>query len=92
MAPELFADGAAFVAVTAVFWRSRFKYGQRGYRFALLEAGHAVQNLLLVATGLGLTALPLGGYYDGAVDHLLGVDGVDESTVYLVAIGRRSEP
>lgn len=92
VSPDLARDAAAFVAVTAVFWRSRFKYGQRGYRFALLEAGHVVQNLLLVATGLGLAALPLGGYYDGALDHLLGIDGVDESAVYLVAIGSRSDP
>ena len=35
--------------VTGVFWRSRFKYGPRGYRFALLEAGHLVQNALLAA-------------------------------------------
>ncbi len=35
-----------------VFWRSRFKYGLRGYRFALLEAGHLVQNAVLAATDL----------------------------------------
>ncbi len=89
--PELAERAAALVAVTGVFWRSRFKYGQRGYRFTLLEAGHAVQNLLLVAAGLGLAALPLGGFFDGPVDHLLGVDGVDESVVYLVAVGERSD-
>jgi len=38
--------GALFV-VSAMFWRTRFKYGLRGYRFALLECGHLVQNLLL---------------------------------------------
>ncbi len=44
-------DGAAaLLVVSAVFWRSRFKYGLRGYRFALLEAGHAVQNAVLAAT------------------------------------------
>ena len=37
--PELLVECSAFVVVTAVFWRSRFKYGQRAYRFALLEAG-----------------------------------------------------
>ena len=33
--------------------RSRFKYGLRGYRFALLEAGHVVQNAVLAAADLG---------------------------------------
>ncbi|MDQ3823282.1 MAG: SagB family peptide dehydrogenase [Actinomycetota bacterium] len=78
---------AVFLAVTATFWRTRFKYGLRGYRFALLEAGHAVQNALLAATSLGLAAVPLAGFYDSRMDALLGLDGVEESTVYAVAIG-----
>ncbi len=81
------ASAPVLLALTGVFWRSRFKYGQRGYRFALLEAGHAMQNALLTAAALELAALPIGGYYDSAVDGLLGVNGVDESTVYLLAVG-----
>lgn len=85
--PGLLADAAAVVFVTAVFWRSRFKYGLRGYRFALLEAGHVIQNVLLTATELGVQALPLGGFYDARVERLLCVDGVDESVVYAVVLG-----
>ena len=76
------------LALSAVFWRSRFKYGLRGYRFVLLEAGHAVQNLLLCAAGLGIAALPVGGYYDRRLEALLDLDGVDEAVVYLVCLGR----
>ena len=68
------------VVVTAVFWRSRFKYGLRGYRFALLEAGHVVQNAVLAATELELPALPLGGFYDRRLDAIVGADGLDEAT------------
>jgi SagB-type dehydrogenase family enzyme len=78
--------GALFV-VSAMFWRTRFKYGLRGYRFALLECGHLAQNLLLAATALGLAAVPLGGFYDRRVDQLLGLDGVNESALYMVAVG-----
>jgi SagB-type dehydrogenase family enzyme len=73
-----------------MFWRSRFKYGLRGYRFTLLEAGHLVQNVLLSCTALGLAAVPIGGFYDRPVDELLGVDGVNESVVYAVSLGRPS--
>jgi SagB-type dehydrogenase family enzyme len=75
--------------VTAMFWRTRFKYALRGYRFALIEAGHVAQNVLLTSTALGLASVPLGGFFDRRVDELLGIDGVNESTVYAVAVGRR---
>lgn len=81
--------GALFV-VSGMFWRTRFKYGLRGYRFALLECGHLVQNLLLAATALDLAAVPLGGFYDRRLDELIGIDGVNESALYVVATGVRS--
>lgn len=88
--PDIVRGCAVAFVLTAVFWRSRFKYGLRGYRFTLLEAGHVAQNLLLAAEALGLAAVPLGGYYDRAVDALLRLDGVDESTLYVICVGRRA--
>ena len=78
---------AAPLFVTAEFARSTFKYGERGYRFVLLEAGHLAQNVNLAAAGLGLGCLDVGGYYDRQVDEWLGLDGVTHSTVYLLALG-----
>lgn len=83
----LLRNAALVVFITAVFWRTRFKYGLRGYRFALLEAGHCAQNMLLAAHTRHVEALPLGGYYDNLAECLLEVDGVDESVVYAVAFG-----
>lgn len=82
---------AAMVAIAATFWRTRFKYGLRGYRFALLEAGHVCQNFLLACTALGLCALPLGGFYDRRADELLGLDGVNESILYPICVGPPGE-
>jgi SagB-type dehydrogenase family enzyme len=81
------ADSAVVVAMTAMFWRSRFKYGARAYRFALMEAGHVGQNVLLAAAALRLAAVPIGGFYDRAVDAFLGVDGIYEASLYLVPLG-----
>jgi SagB-type dehydrogenase family enzyme len=78
--------GSLFL-VAGVFWRTRFKYGLRGYRFALLECGHVAQNILLAATAFGLAAVPIGGFYDRRLDQLVGLDGVNESTLYAVAVG-----
>jgi SagB-type dehydrogenase family enzyme len=87
--PEVVGGSAATLLVTGMFWRSRFKYGLRGYRFALLEAGHVVQNILLMSVALGLAATPLGGFYDRSVDELLQIDGVNESVLYAVCLGPR---
>ncbi len=87
-ADPVIADGAAaIVVVTGVFWRTRFKYGQRGYRFALLEAGHLIQNAVLAATQFDLLALPLGGFYDRRLDDVVGADGLDEASVHALVLG-----
>jgi len=85
---DLVRSAAAVVLLSAVFFRSTFKYGDRGYRFVLLEAGHVAQNVVLAALSLGAAAVPLGGYFDREVDDLLGLNGIDESVVYAVALGR----
>ena len=87
--PTLAENASALLVVTAMFWRSRFKYGLRGYRFALLEAGHLVQNAVVAAAALRVPALPLGGFYDCRLDQLVGADGLDEATVYAVLLGAR---
>ncbi|MFF3442830.1 SagB family peptide dehydrogenase [Streptosporangium sp. NPDC002721] len=86
---ELVASAPAVVLVSAVFQRSAFKYGERGYRFVLIEAGHAVHNAMLAASGRGLAAVPVGGYFDRELDDLLGFDGLHESVVYSLLLGSR---
>jgi SagB-type dehydrogenase family enzyme len=78
--------GAVFV-LTGVFGRSKIKYGERAYRFVLLEAGHAMQNICLTGTVLGLGACPVGGFIDDDINDLLNVDGVEEAALYAVTIG-----
>jgi SagB-type dehydrogenase family enzyme len=85
--PEAVEHAAAAVILTAVFGRSKIKYGERAYRFALLEAGHAMQNLCLTATALGLGSCPTGGFLDDALNDLMGVDGVEEAALYACILG-----
>lgn len=79
------------IVLTMVTQRQTSKYGGRGYRLNLLEAGHASQNLCLVAEGLGLSTLPSGAYYDDELAEAIGVDGVTESIGSVIKIGRRDE-
>jgi SagB-type dehydrogenase family enzyme len=89
--PEIGEAAGVVLLFASVFWRNRFKYGLRGYRFALMEAGHVGQNMLLAAEALGLAAAPIGGFYDERVDKLLELDGVNESTLYLLAFASRPD-
>jgi SagB-type dehydrogenase family enzyme len=81
-------DSSLLLFITAFFERSAFKYGERAYRFALLEAGHVAQNVALAATALGLGTRCIGGFFDRAVDAFLDLDGCTQSALYLVALGR----
>jgi len=73
--------------LTGLFWKSKMKYGPRGYRFAVLEAGHLMQNIQLVACALGLGTCSLGALDETKVDPFLGNNGVDESALYGSFIG-----
>lgn len=69
--------------------RLRAKYGERGLRFLLLDAGHLAQNLLLAAEGLGLAAVTLGGFHDDALDAFLGLPERRMVSLYPVLVGTR---
>jgi SagB-type dehydrogenase family enzyme len=75
---------------TGVFGRSKWKYKQRAYRYVYLDAGHIAENLALAAVALGLGSCQVAALYDEEANGLLGVDGVEESTIYMTTVGRPS--
>ena len=79
---------ALTILLVAVFERTVAKYGARGYRLVLLDAGHAAQNVLLTAEQLGIGACPIGGFCDDNLTADIGLDGVAEAVVYAIALGR----
>ena len=73
---------------TAIFQRLRWKYQERSYRYALLEAGHLGQNVYLAATSMNMGACAVGAFIDDGVNRMLGVDGKSEAAIYLLAVGK----
>jgi SagB-type dehydrogenase family enzyme len=53
------------------------KYGSRGYRFLLLEAGHLMQNLCVMSTSLGMATVPLGGFFEAQIARRLTLPETD---------------
>ena len=85
---QYFLNGAnAVLLFSAVFERTLRKYGPRGYRYILMEAGHAAQNVCLLGADLGLSSLCIGGFSDNRLNRYLELDGNTEAIVYLVGLG-----
>ena len=80
-------DAAVVFIWTAVFQRSKWKYDQRAYRYIYLDAGHIGHNLALTATSLELGSCQIGALFDDEVNAIIGVDGIDESTIYMSVVG-----
>src|SRR3954468_2880103 len=65
---------SAVLIFSLVTGRVARKYGSRGLRYALIELGHAAQNVSLMAAALGIEAYEIGGFVDDDINHLLDVD------------------
>ena len=87
MGQNYLAKAGAIVVMTAVFERSLFKYGDRGYRYILFEAGHVAQNINLTAITVGLGSFNLGGFFDAYLAGLVGLNLEEEVPIYAVALG-----
>lgn len=85
---EFLADAATVIVLTAVHRRTAWKYGERAYRYILLDAGHAAENIQLEATSLGLGSCPIGAFFDDELNKLLGLEGDEELALLAVAVGR----
>ena len=93
MYPEIVSESSVILLISAMFPRTMTKYGERGYRFVLLEAGHLAQNVYLIATALGLGCVSIGGFIDDELNSLIGLDGVNEAVIYTIILGDpRFEP
>jgi SagB-type dehydrogenase family enzyme len=80
-------EAAVIFIWTAVFYRSKWKYEERAYRYIYLDAGHIAGNLALAAAAVGLGTCQVGALFDDEVNNIIGVDGKDESVVYMSLAG-----
>jgi SagB-type dehydrogenase family enzyme len=84
---EFLGQCGAVLFLTMILQRMRPKYQDRSYRYGLLEAGHVGENAYLAATEMGLGACGIGAFMDDAMNEMLGIDGVEEAVVYMLAVG-----
>jgi len=66
--------GAFLVGVSSIFWRESWKYGERAFRYCLLDAGHAFAALSFSASLFGWRVTALVGLSDSDIETILGFD------------------
>ncbi len=83
-----FQNAGLFIIMTGFFGRSTVKYGARAYPLTLMEAGHIGQNIYLISSALHLGCCAIGGFSNYEIDKVLDIDGVNESSLYMFAVGK----
>ncbi len=82
-------DSAVTFIWVADVYRMQWRYGERGYRYLHLDAGHVCQNLYLAAESIGCGVCAMAAFDDERLNSLLGLDGETEFVIYLASVGRR---
>ena len=74
-------------AIQLPAYRSTWRYGQRGYRYMHLDAGHVCQNLYLAAGAIGCGCCAIGAFDDDAMAEAVMIDPAEEFVIYLTTVG-----
>jgi SagB-type dehydrogenase family enzyme len=83
---QRFVGDAPATFVIAVNYDRMGKYNRRGKMYADMEQGHAVQNILLQATALGLGAVPVGAISEEKLAKVLDLPA-ELTAEYLIPVG-----
>lgn len=85
------ASAAGVFCLVGQPWRSMRKYGPRGLRFVLHEAGAMAEHLHLSGTSLGVGTADYSSFFDDDANDALGCDGLSRTVVHMILVGVPSE-
>jgi SagB-type dehydrogenase family enzyme len=83
------AAAPVHLVITAEYKRICGKYGERGIRYAIMEAGHVGQNIFLQAEASGLGAGIVGAFHDQEVSRIMALPPEHEPLL-IMPVGYRS--
>jgi len=89
------ALGQSFAGKSAVtfIWttipaRMEWRYSRTSYKVIALDAGHVGQNLYLACEAIAAGTCAIAAYDQEFADKILGIDGVEEFTIYMAPVGK----
>ena len=83
------AEAPISFIITVEYQRITIKYGERGIRYAIMEAGHIAQNLFLQSEALGLGAGIVGAFHDEKIIKITGIPQ-SHSPLLIMPVGHKS--
>ena len=66
-----------FVALTSIYWREAWKYGERAYRYCNHDLGHALAAISIAANLFGWKVTYLSDIGDNEISKILGFDKIN---------------
>lgn len=82
-------QGAVIFIWTAVVYRMEWRYGTHAAKLITLDAGHICQNLYLAAEAIQCGTCAIGAFVAEWIDPVIGVDGENETTIYVAPVGKQ---
>ncbi len=80
--------GALTFIWTTIPYRMEWRYHLAAHKVIAIDAGHVCQNLYLACAAIGGGTCAVGAYHQELIDKLIGVDGENEFTIYIAAVGK----
>ncbi|NEO31136.1 MAG: SagB/ThcOx family dehydrogenase [Symploca sp. SIO3C6] len=74
------------IAITAVFYRSAWRYEDRAYRRIFLDTGHLLGNIELASALADYRPHLIGGFADQEIDNLLYLSPELEGTIAVISL------
>jgi len=86
---QAFAGQSALTFIwTTIPYRMEWRYGIDSHKVIAMDAGHVGQNLYLSCEAINSGTCVIGAYDQEYLDDLLRLDGINEFSIYLAAVGK----
>lgn len=85
-------EARAILILSAIFWRSAWKYRARAYRYCFWDAGTILANLFAASAAEGISARAITAFSDPEIEKLIGADPDREGAICIVALGATDKP
>jgi len=85
-------EARAVLVMSAIFWRSAWKYRARAFRYCFWDTGTILANLLAATNAEGIKAEVITAFEDARIETLIGAEGDREGVMCIVALGGNAKP